>query len=396
MHIVFIDSICNPRRPGVGGVSDINWYLARELVRASDRVTVVGAYEEGVTSPYPGPELVVAPGTVVRRNNIVKHVRRAMRLARAARQVDSADVYHVPDSITVAALALLGPGNRVVWHGHSNVYHHAQHGIPWDRSMYELMRLATHFASTRIARVIALGPSLVPWWERSGFARERITVVPNGVDLSDEAAQVSEPLVPDLWSGHEHRLLYVGRLSAEKGGYGELIDAVEALSKSMSVGLLFLGHGPLRGELERKIEERGLARIVACMGHQPREVVQHAYATADLVVLPSRGEMMPRVMLEAWAAGVPFMASAVGAIPDYLVDGENGFLLASIEPGYLASRLREALGDSKLRAQVAERGKDTARGMSWTHTAARYRKVYCSVIRDIETQSGSVLGRNRR
>ena len=95
-----------------------------------------------------------------------------------------------------------------------------------------------------------------------------------------------------------YRLLYVGRISAEKGGYLELIDAVGRLNAAMPVGLLFVGEGPMRSELMSAINQRGLTDVVSCPGHQSPDIVQQAYASADLVVLPSRGEMMPRVMLD--------------------------------------------------------------------------------------------------
>lgn len=387
MHVVFVDAICDALRPGEGGLSDVTWDLAAELVASGHRVTVVGAYERGVQAPDRRVVLIPVPTAVIRRNNIARQVVRAALLAREARRVHGADVYQTGDSLCTAALVLLGVGRRVVWQGHSNVYHHTRSGLPWQRDMYHLMRLATRISARRIAGVVALGPSLVRWWERSGFPLERICVIPNGIDLTRLRAGREEWATPEVWKNREYRLLYVGRLSAEKGGYLELIGAVEILSRVSSVGLVLVGDGSARQDIESMIEDRGLSGIAACIGQQPFEVVLSAYQNADLVVLPSVAEMMPRVMLEAWAMGVPFMASAVGAIPDYLEDGVNGFLLASTAPHYLSSRMDAVLGDVALRERISRRARDMVADFSWTVVAKSYGVLY----REVQAQRRVLL-----
>lgn len=381
MHIVFVDSICNPTSPGIGGLSDINWRLARELVCCGECVTVVGPYNNDVISPYPDIPMIAVPEAIVQHNNIARHLMSTYRLAKVAKQVGKVDIYHVPDSVTAAVLALLGLGAKVLWHGHSNIDHHIQHGNPWDTSMYILMRLATMFATKSIGQVVALGKSLVPWWQQSGFPRNRICVIPNGIDVSSDIfVSKSEKFLSNVWRDCQYRLLYVGRLSAEKGGYLELIDAVSKITTTMSVGLVLIGDGPQRADLENAIKQRGLDQVISCLGYQSPELVNQAYSDANLVILPSRGEMMPRVMLEAWAAATPFMATAVGAIPDYLVDNENGFLLESLDPDYICARLRTILQDAELRKRVAEHGKATAQELSWSYVAARYQEVYRAIV----------------
>lgn len=385
MHIAFIDSICNPDHPGVGGLSDINWRLARELCAAGQRVTVVGAYTAEAASPDSTIACVAVPQAVVQHNNLARHMVRAARLAHAAQQLDPVDVFHVPDSLTAAALAALGLGAQVVWHGHLNIALYAQQGIRWDTSMYTLMRVATAFAARRVSRMIALGPGLVPWWERVGFPRERISVIPNGVDLPADERQPTAWSSPEAWNNRTYRLLYVGRLSAQKGGHFELIDAVAALSQDLSLGLVMIGDGLLRPRIERLLKERGLTQHITCVGYQQPAAVHQYYRQADLVVLPSRGEMMPRVMLEAWATGVAFMGSAVGAVPDYLADNQNGFLLSSLEQQYFRSRLHDALSNPALRARVATGGLATARTLTWPRVASQFQDVYQAVIAERNT-----------
>ena len=266
MHIVFVDSICNPMRPGVGGLSDINWRLARELVRIGEQVTIIGPYNHNVPSPCSEITMIAVPEAVVQHHNIARHITSTYRLAKMAKQIDGADIYHVPDSVTAAVLASRGIGAKVIWQGHSNVDHHVQHGNPWDMSMYMLMRLATMYATKSIGRVVALGRSLVPWWQKSGFPLNRICIIPNGTDMpSDTFVSTSGEFFPKVWRNCKYRLLYVGRLSAEKGGYLELIDAVSRITSSMSVGLALIGDGPQRVVVENAIKQHDLESVISCL-----------------------------------------------------------------------------------------------------------------------------------
>jgi glycosyltransferase involved in cell wall biosynthesis len=378
-RITFIDSTSGNDTPGVGGTSDINWCLAKILAKRN-HIAVVGPYTKGVRNPEPSVNIIPMPEAIVRRSNIAKHLIRAFQLSYCAKRSARADIYHVPDCVTAAALAALGLGDRVIWHGHSNIDHHSQHGIPWDKSMYALMRGATSFAAKRISRVVALGPSLVPWWQKSGFSYEQISVIPNGIDLIEDRVVSQKLDKVSIFQKNAYRLLYVGRLSAEKGGYYELIDAVVDLNRDIPVSLVFVGDGPYRDEIEQSINKRNLTDIISCVEHQTIEAVHQIYRIADLVVLPSRGEMMPRVMLEAWAAGTAFMATAVGAIPDYLIDNENGFLLTSLDKVYLRQRLHKALTDTDLRSRVAQQGRATAQAMPWSRVAEQFSELYTSVI----------------
>jgi len=162
----------------------------------------------------------------------------------------------------------------------------------------------------------------------------------------------------------------MGRLSPEKGGVDTLLHAVQLLHDGGThVTLDIAGDGPDRRSLERTAEEIRVTPFVRFHGMVPRDQVPKLYQCADLVVLPSRGEMMPRVMLEAWAHGAPFLGTPVGAIPDYLVDNVNGFLVREVSPFALAQRLAEILSQPGRLADISRAGRESARTRSWRNAA---------------------------
>jgi glycosyltransferase involved in cell wall biosynthesis len=151
-----------------------------------------------------------------------------------------------------------------------------------------------------------------------------------------------------------HVVLGAGRFSPEKG-FGVLVDAAAAICRTSAAGVVLFGEGPLRGSLERRVAELGLRGRVVLPGF--RTDLDTLIGGATVVVLPSYTEGLPNVALEASAAGVPVVATAVGGTPEAVADGVNGFLVPSGEPRSLAHKVGELLRDPDLRARFGAAGR---------------------------------------
>jgi len=154
-------------------------------------------------------------------------------------------------------------------------------------------------------------------------------------------------------------VLYVGRLSAEKG-----VDELVAATSGMN--LVVAGDGPLRD------------RIPGALGFVPHDELQPLYARAAVVACPSRREGFGVACLEAMANGRPVVASAVGGLKDLVVDGETGLLVPPRDPKALRTALERLLGDAALRRRLGAVGRERARErFSWgtvtDATVAAYR-----------------------
>jgi glycosyltransferase involved in cell wall biosynthesis len=151
----------------------------------------------------------------------------------------------------------------------------------------------------------------------------RVHYLPHGVDLGffHQAER----------SGHTRRILAVARL-VKKKGIDVLLDAVEILfCHTQEWHLVIVGEGPLRGELVRKARQGVAAEHIELRGAASPLEVAEALSSADLLVVPSTpeprmGEGVPNVILEAFAAGVPVVASDTGGIPEVVRSGETGIL----------------------------------------------------------------------
>jgi glycosyltransferase involved in cell wall biosynthesis len=147
---------------------------------------------------------------------------------------------------------------------------------------------------------------------------------------------------------------YIGRLIEVKG----ILDFVKAFpiifEKNNAVKILIGGDGNLAAEIETFAREQNFDDRVRMLGWISRNDLGGVLNELKLLVLPSHSEALPNVLLEAMSCGTPVLATPVGAIPDVITDGETGFLLDSIDPKHIASKIAELLDNPDLLEKVSK------------------------------------------
>jgi glycosyltransferase involved in cell wall biosynthesis len=168
---------------------------------------------------------------------------------------------------------------------------------------------------------------------RTGVRRDRVRVIYNAVDperFYDLDALYRVKLLRYFKSVPTRIVGAAGRLSPEKG-FSILIEAARTVvKKDPSVGFVVFGDGACREKLVRQIKAAGLAGAFALGGF--RVDLDRFLPFFDLLALPSYTEGMPNVVLEAFAAGVPVVSTAVGGAPEVVEDGVSGFLVPAGDP----------------------------------------------------------------
>jgi glycosyltransferase involved in cell wall biosynthesis len=158
--------------------------------------------------------------------------------------------------------------------------------------------------------------------------------------------------------------LWVGHMVPVKG-LDVLVDAFARLTESgLDARLVLVGDGPLRARLEARAAQGPLAGRVVFAGAVPNADLPDFYRAADVTVLPSLSEGVPNVLLESLACGTPFVASAVGGVPELTRDPARD-LVPPGDAGALADRLAARLRDRR-RADP-----DGFRAPSWADAAAQ-------------------------
>lgn len=220
----------------------------------------------------------------------------------------------------------------------------------------ELDRLSLPHAQ----RVVTVCNDFADQLRKKGVAAGRIKVLRNPIRLSPPLPPSEMTALRDqLGLTTASLLLSVGRLSLEKG-HADLVRAMEMLRKakgdSHNPHLIIVGDGPERQNLEKLCSGLGLKPWVTFTGYQSD--VRPYYAIADLFVLPSHSEGSPNVLLEAIAAGLPIVATAVGGLPEVLTNEVNALLVPRQDVAQLANALERLLNDGALRQRLAENGKE--------------------------------------
>ena len=257
------------------------------------------------------------------------------------------DVYvnHVGLVPVGAAVRFAHPSSRLWIHLHG-----VEAWSPLPLSRRTLLRVATGFLS--ISNYTAERAV-----ESQGIQRERIRLLPNALDPSflrrAEAGRHDRAHTP-------RRLLTVGRLAASERYKG--VDAVIralpiVLRENADVVFDVIGDGDDRPRLEALARECRVDEAVRFRGRVADADLVDAYRSADLFVMPSRGEGLGVVYLEAMAFGLPVIAGRYGGAPEVVIDGKTGFLVSQDDTGELATSISTLLRDTVLARRMGEAGR---------------------------------------
>ena len=240
-------------------------------------------------------------------------------------------------------------GRRVVCHYHGTL--HAR--FPSAETRWG--RFAGRFLMSAAHRVIVVGPT---YRERfaAAWKRDDVAWAPNVTDVALFRDVAREADAPWLTPG-ERGVLFMGRLSRPKGIW-DLFDAIPAvLARHPEARFLLCGVAENEAQepvLREEVRRRGLDQRVTFLGSLEGREKARVWVSSAVFVAPSWTEAFPLVVPEAMAAGVPMVVTSVGATPDYVKDGEDGFLIPPHDPAALADRINRLLDDEPLRRRIAD------------------------------------------
>lgn len=194
--------------------------------------------------------------------------------------------------------------------------------------------------------------------ERTRLDVDRIRVVPNGVDVGRFDRATPRDLSQQGVPADHHVIASVGRLDSQKDPLAA-IDAMEVVLQSHAdAHLVLAGDGPLRENVQERIDRRGLGRRIHLLGWIPD--VERLLARSVGVLLSSRWEGMPNIVLESMAAGVPVVTTAVEGIGELVEDGRTGWVVQGGHVGGLADALDDLLDAPEAAVAMGQRARRRA------------------------------------
>jgi glycosyltransferase involved in cell wall biosynthesis len=248
---------------------------------------------------------------------------------------------HGAKGAALARLTLSAPNAIRVYtpHGGSLVYRPGTLGGRFYRTLEWLLKWRTDLFLFESSYIAAL------FRAEMGHPPGMVRVVHNGVGDPEFAAIVPRPDATDL--------VCVGELRPVKA-FDVLIEALAILKAGgRRVRATIAGEGPEEAKLKAQAQRRGIADLVRFAGYRP---AREAFAMGRMMVIPSRAESLPYVILEAAAAGVPIVATRVGGIPE-IFGPQSDRLIAPDDVGVLVGAISAALnapGELKRVSQLVQ------------------------------------------
>jgi glycosyltransferase involved in cell wall biosynthesis len=239
---------------------------------------------------------------------------------------------------------------------------------PW---LAAAKRMALTVLLRRIHGALAIGTLNHDFYRAYGVPEDRIFFVPYAVDNARFQRDA------ERWQASRHQLrtdlglpaglpvvLYVGKLIPRKRPL-DVVEAYARIAADHPAAIVFVGEGSERPRLEAAIAGHRLSHV-SITGFVNLSGIGRYYAAADVLVLPSSHEPWGLVLNEGMCFGLPVVASdAVGAAPDLVRPGENGFVYPTGDIGNLASALRRLLADPVQRSAMGARSREIVARFSY-------------------------------
>jgi len=206
----------------------------------------------------------------------------------------------------------------------------------------------------------------------SGIAKNKITVIPNGVDIDNFRPLVKSACRKQLGLQlTEPMVLYVGRLSEEKNVESLIVATGKVIHGNHPFQLYIVGDGPLMPDLKELSHSLNIEDNVHFAGKVDHALISTWMGATDYFSLPSLREGCPNVILEALGCGRPVIASRVGAIPD-IVNNDTGLLFTPEDIDEISSAIIQAFNRKWDETTISE----SIKNLSWEHAARKYYDVF--------------------
>ena len=225
----------------------------------------------------------------------------------------------------------------------------------------------------RCDHLVANTRDIAEYLRREGWPEERTHYLPN---FPETARTIPVPRASLDTPDHAPLALALGRLHPNKG-FDVLLTAIRRVPQ---LYLWLAGEGELRAPLERQARELDIAARVRFLGW--RDDASALMAAADFLVCPSRHEPLGNVIIEAWAAGVPVIATMTAGPSVLITHDKTGLLVPADDAGALAIAMRRIVDDEALKARLAAAGHAAYEAeFSEPHVVGLYRDFFAAVTR---------------
>lgn len=264
-------------------------------------------------------------------------------------------------AIAAALVTRLLGGQTFYWHCGLKKDYMSRWALNWSAIKAKVLDDYAFLFAIRMVQFLVTGSETMRnyYIDNFGLSCDKIKIMPNWVNLKRFKVDAfdKKQLRRELSLETDSKVvLFVHWLSPRKGAQ-YLVKIAEEVTHTISEArFLIVGDGPYRETLKREIEESDLKKPFRMVGSIPNFEIPKYYAVADLFIMPSEEEGFPRVLLEAMAMGVPFVANDVGGVRDILTERQLEFITPIGDVNAFSQRVIDILNNDKLRNNLKAEG----------------------------------------
>lgn len=265
-------------------------------------------------------------------------------------------------SLIAAVIARFSRGRVYYWNCGLRTVSIEQQKTFITRMRHKLLNEYAFRLNLKMINYLVTGtPIMAKYYSQNfGIGMEKIKVLPNSINLArfrpingEHRIKLMKELdIPDS----SKVVLFVHWLSERKGVHYLPGIIKKVVDKIPSVVFIVVGDGPCRDKLIQEINEVGVREYTWITGGVPNAKIPQYYNLADLFIMPSTDEGFPRVLLEAMAMGVPFVANDVGGVRDILTERQLEFITPVGDVDAFSQRVIDILNNDKLRNNLKAEG----------------------------------------
>jgi glycosyltransferase involved in cell wall biosynthesis len=237
--------------------------------------------------------------------------------------------------------------------------------------------IVERWATTSADRMICVSQGVADFCRGRGFAAEKLVVIPNGIDLARWTTAQPADLQPFGVVAGRRLFVFVGRLDEQKGLLPFLAELPRVFRELPEDDFLLVGEGPQLDTLRDEVRRLQIAHRVHFAGWQAD--VPAIMAVADLLVLPSRWEGMPNVILEAMASQKPVVAMNAEGVTEILGNAAEQQTAAVGQWTEFADRIVKILSNRELALRLGELNQSRVQEFSFDLMVAAYSQLYTSL-----------------
>jgi glycosyltransferase involved in cell wall biosynthesis len=253
-----------------------------------------------------------------------------------------------------------------------------------------LFKSIARYILRRASGVTACSPELLEF-AIDMRAPEKAILLPYGVDVRKFKPHMrTKNLRQQLAANNEDMIIIsIGRLVYKKG-FDILIDACsELILSGQGIHIAIGGSGPIRDQLQKKIDELNITKNVHLLGSIPWDNVPQYLASGDIFVLPSVRDQygnidgLPNVLLEAMSSGTPVIASDIPGVKTVIEDQQDGILVPSADVGRLSQAINLVISNDSLRLALGKAARaKIEKSYTWDEIIKRLEKLFMLIFED--------------